>query len=254
MGKRHAATFAREGARVVVTDIDEVKLAEAAADLRDMGCEIHPYRLDISDREACFEVCARVEEEAGPIDVLVNNAAIAGNDEVLEQSEQSLRRVIEVNLLGQVWMMQAVVPGMARRGSGHVVNVCSVAGKVGVPRLGAYCASKHALTGLTDALRQELKKSGVRFTIVNPGYTDTGMFAGAKAPLIQSWQDPQRVSDAMLAAIKKNKTEIFVPRFAGRATALMRGLGLPRLMDLASAVSGLGRSFASMERERERPF
>jgi short-subunit dehydrogenase len=254
MGKQHAATFAREGARVVMTDIDENKLAEAAADLRDMGYEIYNYKVDISDRDACCELRERVEAEVGPIDVLVNNAAIAVNEEVLEQSEESVRRMMDVNLLGQLWMIQAVVPGMARRGSGHVVNVCSVAGKLGVPKLGVYCATKHALIGLTDALRQELRKSGVRFTIVNPGYTDTGMFAGAKTPAIQPWQDPQRVSDAMINAIKKNRGEIFVPRFAGHMTALVRGMGLPGYMDFTSVISGLSKSFVSMEKERGRPF
>jgi NAD(P)-dependent dehydrogenase (short-subunit alcohol dehydrogenase family) len=254
MGKQHAVTFMREGARVVMTDVDEDRLASAIADIMDMGYEAYPFRLDISDRDACRALAEKVEAEVGPVDVLVNNAAIAINEGVLEQSEQSVRRVVEVNLLGQVWMMQAVVPEMVRRGSGHVVNVCSVAGKVGVPSLGAYCASKHALIGLTDAIRQELKKTGVRFTIVNPGYTRTGMFAGAKAPPIQPWQDPQRVSDAIVAAIRKERTEIFVPRFAGRMTALLRGLGLPRFMDLVSAASGLKRSFASMDKERDRPF
>ncbi|MEW6555358.1 MAG: SDR family NAD(P)-dependent oxidoreductase [Actinomycetota bacterium] len=254
MGKQHAATFVREGARVVMADIDEDRLACAAADIGGAACGVSFHGLDISDRNACLELVKKVEAEMGSIDVLVNNAAVAENEEVLGQSERSLRRTVEVNLLGQVWMMQAVVPGMVRRGGGHVVNVCSVAGKVGVPRLGAYCATKHALIGLTDTMRQELKKTGVRFIIVNPGYTNTGMFAGAKAPVIQPWQDPRRVSDAMVAAIKKNRAEIFVPRFAGRMTALLRGLGLPRLMDLVCAVSGLNRSFATMEKERGRPF
>ncbi len=250
MGRQHAVAFAREGARVVATDINGEELAGTVTQIfEEEGYRIYSYEHDISDRDACFELRERVESEVGPVDVLVNNAAIAMKGTVMEQSEDSVRRIFDVNFLGQLWMMQAFVPGMVDRGGGHVVNICSVAGKVGVPWLGTYCATKHALVGLTDALRQELKSYNVRFTIVNPGYTKTGMFAWANAPLVQPWQDPQRVSDAVVAAIKKNRAEIFVPCLAGRLTALIRGLGSPWLMDLVSAVTGLARSFKPGQEE-----
>jgi NAD(P)-dependent dehydrogenase (short-subunit alcohol dehydrogenase family) len=254
MGLLHARTFASEGARVVLTDIDMEELGKAAEQLRNARCDAFAYELDIADREACFALCAKVESEVGPIDVLVNNAAIANNEGVLEMSEESYRRITDVNYLGQVWMMQALVPGMVRRGQGHVVNIASTAGKVGVARLGPYCATKHAMVGITDAVRQELKKSGVKFTIVCPGYIDTGMFAGAKVPFATRNLDPQRVADAVLEAVKKNKTEIYVPRFIARQTAFLRGLGLPRLYDAVSSLSGLDKSFNTMHKDRGRPF
>lgn len=254
MGLRHAQTFAQEGARMVLTDIDKEELEKAAEQLRGSGQDVYAYELDIADREACFALCEKVESEVGPIDVLINNAAIASNEGVLEMSEDSYRRITDVNYLGQVWMMQAAVPGMAERGSGHVVNVASTAGKVGVARLGPYCATKHALVGITDAVRQELRKSGVDFTIVCPGYIDTGMFAGAKVPFLTRNQDPQRVADAVLDAVKKRKTEIYVPSFIARLTAFSRGLGLPRFYDVVSSISGLDKSFNTMHEDRGRPF
>lgn len=254
MGKLMALNFAREGARVAVTDIDASELEKTAGGMRDAGHDVHPYILDISGREACFRVVEQVESEVGTIDVLVNNAAIAVNETVLDTPEEHFRRITDVNYLGQVWMMQAVVPGMVRRGSGHVVNMCSVAGKVAAPYLGAYCATKFALIGITDCIRQELRGSGVNFTIVNPGYIATGMFEGSKPPLLTRWVDPQKVADAVVDAVKKNKAEIFVPRAIMRFAAFMRGLALPKMMDFVFNILGLGKSFADMRKERGRPF
>jgi short-subunit dehydrogenase len=137
---------------------------------------------------------------------------------------------------------------------GHVVNICSMAGKVAVPNLGPYCATKFALIGITDSLRQELKGTGVRCTIVNPGYISTGMFEGSKVPFITRWQDPQRVADALLEAVKKNKAEVFLPHFVGWLSGFSRGLGMPRFVDVVFAFLGANRSFGSMHKERGRPF
>jgi all-trans-retinol dehydrogenase (NAD+) len=254
MGLKHAQTFAQEGARVVMTDIDGKELEKAAKLLKDSGHDVYAYELDIADRDACFVLCEKMTSEVGPIDVLINNAAIANNERVLDMSEESYHRITDVNYLGQVWMMQAAVPGMVRRGGGHVVNVASTAGKVGVASLGPYCATKHALVGITDAIRQELRKSGVNFTIVCPGYIDTGMFAGAKVPFLTRNLDPQRVADAVLDAVMKKKTEVYVPSFIARLTAFTRGLGLPSLYDAVSSISGLDRSFNTMYEDRGRPF
>lgn len=254
MGRLHALNFAREGCRVVLTDIDEEELSKTAGELRDAGYDVYPYTLDISSREACFKLAEKVADEVGPVDVLINNAAVATNETVLDTSESAYRRLTEVNYLGQVWMIQAFVPEMARRGSGHVVNVCSMAGKVAVPNLGPYCATKFALIGLTDSLRQELADTGVDFTIVNPGYISTGMFEGAKVPFVTRWLDPQKVADALLEGVKKNKSEVFMPRFIGWLSGFNRGMGLPRLTDRVFAILGADRSFGTMLKDRGRPF
>jgi short-subunit dehydrogenase len=254
MGMLHAITLAREGCRVVITDIDEAELAKAAAEMQDAGYDVNTYTQDISSREACFKLATKVADEVGAVDVLINNAAVATNETVLDTSESAYRRIIDVNYLGQVWMMQAFVPEMVRRGSGHVVNICSMAGKVAVPNLGPYCATKFALIGITDSIRQELKGSGVDFTIVNPGYISTGMFEGSKVPFITRWQDPQKVADALVEAVKKNKAEVFMPHFIGWLSGFARGLGIPKFADLAFSILGANRSFGSMKKDRGRPF
>jgi NAD(P)-dependent dehydrogenase (short-subunit alcohol dehydrogenase family) len=254
MGKLHAYNFAREGCRVVITDVDEAELEKTAAEMRGAGHEVHSYVQDVSDRDACFELAKKVEAEVGPIDILVNNAAIAINEYVMDTTEMTFRRVTDVNYLGQIWMMQAVIPEMLKRSRGHVVNVASIVAKVSPPKLGAYNATKAALIGITDTIRQELKGSGVDFTIVNPGYIATGMFEGAKVPLITHWQDPQKVADALVVAVKKNKAEIFVPRFMTLLASTVRGLGLPRMVDLSFSMLGAKKSFETMQKDRGRPF
>lgn len=200
MGRLHALTFAREGARVVITDIDSGELAATESEMREAGYDVHAYRQDISNREECFALAARVEEEVGPVDI------------------------------------------------------CSMAGKVAAPYLGAYCATKFALVGLTDALRQELKGSGVGTTIVNPGYITTGMFEGARAPWVTRWQDPQKVADAVLRAVREDKCEVFVPRFVAWLSGFGRGLGMPRFGDFLITLFGGRQSFKGMIDERNRPF
>jgi short-subunit dehydrogenase len=253
MGRLHALTFAREGARVVITDVDQKALSEVEGEMRRAGYDLHAYQQDVSNRDECFELAAKVEVEVGPVDVLINNAAVAAPATVLETSESTFRRTTEVNYLGQVWMIQAFVPTMVKRSSGHVVNMCSGAGKIALHYIGAYTATKFAMLGLTDTIRQELKGSGVDFSIVNPGFISTGMFEGSKPVLITRWQDPQKVADRTLQAVKKNKREIFVPHVIW-LTGLGRGLGLPWLADLIMQVLGGGKAFKNMAKERGRPF
>lgn len=188
------------------------------------------------------------------MDVLVNNAGVTECAEVLDLSEHAVRRMTEVNYYGMVWMMQAFVPAMVSRRSGHVVNMCSSAGKIGVARLGGYCATKFAAIGITDSIRPELKKSGVRFTIVKPGYVNTGMFQGSKVPFITRWQEPDEVAAAILRAVRKNKAEICVPNFSVRFATFMRGLCIPRFTDIFNSLLGGHRSFTNWQKDESRPF
>ncbi len=253
MGKVHAMNFAREGCRVIITDVDSTELERTAGELESKGCEVFHYLLDVSNREACFELAEKVESEVGPLDILVNNAGIVENYAVLELSERSLRRMMEVNYFGQIWMMHAFVPRMVKRGRGHVVNVCSVAGKVGNPLMGGYCASKHAAIAITDTIRQEVHGTGVNFTIVNPAYVKTGMFEGAKLPFITSWLTSEQVSDALMQGLKKNKVEVNVPLVAVWGMGFARGLHAG-IIDLLFRLFKQEKSMAGWKKDESRPF
>lgn len=135
-----------------------------------------------------------------------------------------------------------------------MVNMCSVMGKSGAAYMGGYCATKHALVGMTDAVRQELRGSGVNFTIINPGFVATGMFEGATVPFITSWINPQRISLGVVDAVKKNKAEVCIPRFVVRLIAFMRGLCLPKLMDFQFHLLKADKSMTGWKKDERRPF
>ena len=106
MGRLYALKFAREGSRVVLTDVDEKELGKTTGEMQDMGFSVSSYMLDVSERDECFSLVDKVESEVGPIDILINNAGVVECDEVLNHSEFSIRRITDVNYLGQVWMIQ----------------------------------------------------------------------------------------------------------------------------------------------------
>jgi NAD(P)-dependent dehydrogenase (short-subunit alcohol dehydrogenase family) len=254
MGKLDALAFAREGCRVVMTDVDLKELEKAALEMAGEGYDAHPFSLDVSDREACFELVVKVEGEIGPIEVLVNNAGVMECGEFTGMSEHHWRRTMEVNFLGQVWMMQAVLPGMLARRRGHIVNMASQAGVIGGAKMSSYSASKHAVMGVTDSVRLELRGSGVRFSDVIPGFVDTGMASGAEPPFISPWVDPAKVSAAIVNAVKKGHEEICRPAFAVRLSAFLRGLGSPKLLDGVYRILGGHKVFDTWRKDQTRPF
>lgn len=130
--------------------------------------------------------------------------------------EDDLIRTLDVNLLAAVMLTREVVPGMLERGRGHVVQIASGAGKVGVPYAVAYSTSKHGLVGLSNSLRSEYHGSPVGFSVVCPGFvTDTGMYArweddGFKAPLMAGRSTPEKVGKVVVRSILKDKAEVIV--------------------------------------------
>ena len=169
-----AREFAREGARVAVCARDPEELERARADLAGRGAEVYAVPCDVTDRDQVGEMIDMVSRHFGEIDVLVNNAGViqVGPVEVmtLEDYEQAMR----VHFWGPLYTMLAVLPSMRRRGGGRVVNISSIGGKIGVPHLVPYSASKFALVGLSDGMRAELQKDGVVVTTVCPGLMRTG--------------------------------------------------------------------------------
>jgi NAD(P)-dependent dehydrogenase (short-subunit alcohol dehydrogenase family) len=127
------------------------------------------FLLDVTDEAAVHRTVISVERELGPIDVLVNNAGYGLEGSVEATSLAEMRAMFDVNLFGAVAVMQAALPSMRARRSGHIVNITSMGGITTWPGIGAYCASKFALEGLSETLAQELAPLGIRLTIVEPG-------------------------------------------------------------------------------------
>jgi len=167
IGRATALLLARDGWRVFAT----VRSADAEAALRGeaSGLPLDVLRLDVADPTAVRDAVADVLRRAGRIDALVNNAGYALVGAMEDLGIDRLRRQFEVNVFGAMEMARQVLPGMRARRSGRIVNVSSLAGRVSVPLMGGYCASKFALEALSDALRVEARPFGIRVSIVEPG-------------------------------------------------------------------------------------
>jgi short-subunit dehydrogenase len=174
LGLVMAREFAGEGARLAICARDETELERARADLAKHGARVLAVPCDVTDRAQVNEMMSIVRDHYGKIDVLVNNAGViqVGPVEVmtLEDYEEAMR----VHFWGPLYTTLAVLPEMRRRRDGRIVNISSIGGKISVPHLVPYSASKFALVGLSEGLRAELQKDGVVVTTVCPGLMRTG--------------------------------------------------------------------------------
>jgi len=172
IGLATARLLAARGAHVWLVARDETRLREALSQVQAAGrCDIFPA--DVADPEQAAAAVRQVATRASPPEIIVNSAGIVTPGYVETLDGTAFRRQIEVNYLGAVQIIQASLPAMLARRSGHIVNVCSVAGFLGVFGYAAYAGSKYALRGYSDVLRAELKPRGVHVSIVFPPDTDT---------------------------------------------------------------------------------
>ena len=171
IGSATARRLARDGAAVALTDVHERRTREVAADLRgEFGERVAGYPMDVSDRAAVDRVLAAVEKDLGPLDILVNNAAINILGPLSEYDPDDWERVMDVDLNACFYLVRRVLPGMMQRGRGSIVNVSSVAGWLtGGGTEGPYAAAKAALFALTRSTAAEGGPSGVRCNAVAPG-------------------------------------------------------------------------------------
>jgi NAD(P)-dependent dehydrogenase (short-subunit alcohol dehydrogenase family) len=217
IGRATAAALVRAGARVAIGDLD-AELAERTA--AELGCAAHA--VDVTDPASFERFLDWVEAEVGPLDVLVNNAGILHLGPFLEEDEAATRRQVDVNLLGVIHGTRLGVRRLRERGAGHLVNVASSAGKVTPPGIATYTATKHAVVGLTEAVRLEQRGSGIDFSIVMPGVVRTEMIAGyARSPVV-SEIEPEDVAEAIVGALRRPRVDVFVPRSLGGVNRLMQ--------------------------------
>jgi NAD(P)-dependent dehydrogenase (short-subunit alcohol dehydrogenase family) len=170
IGREIALQMAREGAEVVLSGRDAERGAAAVREIEEAGGRARFVDADV----AGLEEVARLAEEAGPVDVLVNNAGIFEFAPTVEQDVAGFERLFDVNVRAPYFLTAALVPGMAERGGGAIVNVTTMAAELGLPGGSAYGATKAAVASLTRTWASELAGSGIRVNAVSPGPTDTG--------------------------------------------------------------------------------
>jgi short-subunit dehydrogenase len=204
LGQAIARTLARRGADLVLTGRRVEVLEPLAAEV---GGRV--VAADLSDRDAI----PRLVEEAGPVDVLVANAANVGSGHIESFGVEEIDRALDVNLRAPMILARLMCEGMAERGGGHMVFISSLSGKAGTVRTSIYAATKFGMRGFAMALREDLRPRGVGVSTIFPGFIrDAGMFAesGAKLPGYVGTKAPQDVADAVISAIERNRAEVDV--------------------------------------------
>jgi short-subunit dehydrogenase len=232
IGNAIARALHARGATLAITG----RRADALEALKaELGDRVEVLVADLAKAEDV----AALPERAGQVDVLVANAGLPASGELLGFSPTEIDRAIDVNLRAPMQLARALLPGMIERGSGHVVFVSSLAGKVPAAGSTVYSATKFGLRGFGDSLHDELHGTGVGATTVFPGFIrDAGMFAdsGVKLPTGVGTKPPEDVADAVITGIEKNRSEIDVAPIAVRATGKLAGL-------VPGAVTNMNRRF-----------
>jgi NAD(P)-dependent dehydrogenase (short-subunit alcohol dehydrogenase family) len=212
IGRATASALIAQGARVALGDIDAA-LAERTAE--ELGSGTIGLALDVTDRVSFATFLDQVEDRLGPLDILVNNAGIMPIGPFLEESDAAAARIIDINLHGVIFGSKLALERFSGRGGGHLVNIASTAGKQGVSSGATYCASKHAVVGLSEAIRQETRGSGIDITVVMPHVVNTELGSGLAGMRGFKLVEPEDVADAIVHALQTGRYEVFVPKTMG---------------------------------------
>lgn len=179
IGRAIACSLAREGADLVLCATSKEGTERIGREVVALGRRALAVACDVGKAEQVEALVRAALEAFGRVDVLVNNAGIAPRAEIGRMTDADFDRVLQVNLAGPFYLARRLVPRMVERGGGRIINVSSISGTLGTPRLSAYCASKWGLNGLTQALAAELKQAGIMVCAVLPGSVDTDMLEGS---------------------------------------------------------------------------
>jgi len=225
------------GANVAIGDIDG---AETAA--KELGDGVFGTHLDVTDPASFANFVELTEAEFGPIDVLDNNAGVMPIGPFLDESVETRRRQLSINVLGCLNGMSAVLPGMLERGHGHIINTASMAGKSPVPGGLTYAATKAAIVSATETARVEFAGRGVSFTCVMPSFTNTDLISGTKGTRFVRTVEPEEVAQAVFRAIRRRSLDVYVPRELGPVVKVQPLLGR-RLRDAINHMLKADRAF-----------
>lgn len=250
IGRLMAVRFAEKGSNVAILDINQENLNETLREITEIGHGIRalPYICDVSNDKEISRIVKKLKSDFGAIHVLVNNAGIASGRWIAETTFEEIKKTIDVNLLGLMWMTRELIPEMMSRNEGHIVNISSAMGLVAVPRMSDYAATKFGVIGYSDSLRMELKKkgySGVKVTVVCPSGIDTGMFCGYKSPLLSPLLKPEDVAGNVVKAVEKNKTYLKLP-FIVNFIPFVKGLPAD-LVDKLGELLGITKTMDHLE-------
>jgi len=218
IGRATAAALVREGATVAIGDLD-AETARATA--TELGERCHAFELDVTDRASFAAFVEAAEAEIGPLDVFVNNAGICHVGAFMDEDDAATERQLDINLRAVITGTRLALERFRARRAGHLVNVASSAGKVSPAGIATYAATKHAVVGLTEAVRAEHRDMGIDFSIVMPGVVKTDMALGYDKGRGVKFIEPEEVAEAIVDALRRPRRDVFVPRSIGTLNRLL---------------------------------
>lgn len=261
IGAATARAFASRGARVAIGDIDAELAAKTANDLaNDTGSPVIGLGVDVTDPGMFESLLDAVVDELGEFDVLVNNAGIMPTGAFLDETDAVTDRQIDINLRGVITGSKLAGRRFVARRSGHIVNVASMAGLAPFPGVAVYCATKHAVVGLSTSIQQEFEREGVHVTAIAPSFVNTELVSG----LTPSWIvrqigfiEPEDVAKAIVDSVAKGKSGVkTVPNISGAILKVTSPLpdrvrlGLSRVMGLTEVMEHSDETVRAAYRER----
>ena len=255
IGRAIALRLADEGVRLALLDRNPFGLAATRRDTERIGVETVEYVCDVADREEVSAVTDELLDRWAGVDILVNNAGVTYHGPTHTMPADEWDRLLAINLEAPVQFTRELLPSLLARPEAHVLNVCSVLGTSGMPRVAAYCTTKFAMVGFSESLRAEYGRVGLGVTALCPGFVDTGLFSAArpeteggetKAPPAWLCVTPERVADLAVRAIRRNKQRVVIDPLGRPVYALKRLV--PGLFDKILAL-GKGKRTAKKRQE-----
>lgn len=223
IGRAIAETFAEEGASVAAAARSEAEIAALCGRIVSSGGKAIAIKLDLRSEESVKQAIARARSELGPIDILVNNAGVIALKKIVDTETEVWDDLMDTNARGAFLTCREVLPEMIERRKGRIINVGSTAGRRGYDEQGAYCASKHALAGLSKVLAIETQRYGIRVHMLSPGGVLTGLSSELRASRGEpedspDWMTPEEIARAALYLCTQDGAamtdELILRRFA----------------------------------------
>jgi NADP-dependent 3-hydroxy acid dehydrogenase YdfG len=252
IGRATAEALLRQGMRVAIGDVDLQAARQTASEL---GPSAVALALDVTDRASFAAFLDDAEQQVGPIDVLVNNAGIMQVGRFIDEDDLTARRMVDINIHGVILGMKLALARMMPRDRGHIVNISSQAGKFGTPGGSTYAATKHAVVGLSEAVRGELRLMGshVEISYVMPSVVNTELGSGLGEVRGLPNLEPADVADAIVDALQHGIVDVWVPKSSKRTSLLATMLPRPVSEGVARAMKA-DRVLASADVDTRRAY
>lgn len=255
IGWATARRFAQGGADIILTDMDAAAAAEARDKLVAEGARCLAYGLDVTDENAIRGVRDQIHADAGEIDILVNNAGVVFGGPFLDVPLERHRLTYRVNVEGVMAMTYVFLPDLIASPRGHLVNIASASGFIGLPNGATYASSKWAVIGFSESVRLEMKRlrhKNVDVTTVCPTFVATGMFEGAAPPKTTTMLSPEEIAAKVVEAVEKQKIWVLEPWIV-KITPFLKNCLPTGLSDFISDAFGANSSMDSWRGRKSEP-